>query len=530
MRKSTVYLLIFILALGFAVRILGSGVSFFDDEPDWLVLVNSISFNTESIHLPLSGVGHGPLAIYLTKLSGVLFGETQLGYRLIIILFNVCLIWLMFLFTKQSFGEKAGLFAAFLTAINSFLIYYSREIGCDGYFLLFCLLGIYFFLKAAESKKNFDMLVFGAFMGMAILNKITVLFLVPGFTLYLLVNKERREWFRRPSLYLSMFICFILILPYVYWLSLHQWSHFDLNSGYIKYFNFPLSSLIFLGSILRSGTFPHVNSFGREYMSLGMGLLLLIGTILTINKIRKHHVLQLMQFIFWGIIGISVLFFRGWPVNYNLCIIPAIILTAFFLDSLWCKYKLAKPLILLFFAVHLCLIPQYLNKIDEAYHYHSSLSAFSRKIPQNVNLNVISAALIPLIDQYQPTLVVTPNPEWDTIACYLGAQTGVRTLAPVPLVYDSIGFNTGDWKRILIIDEDRDALSRYTNWAQSNNDYNVQAGQELLQFDINGGKVSLPVATVLLFANGAESFSKKTFEGIKIDNFIINSLKRDGPL
>ena len=142
-------------------------------------------------------------------------------------------------------------------------------------------------------------------------------------TLQAKADAENRDLFKKPTVYLSILISLIITSPYLYWLYNNNWSHFKLNSGYIKFFNIPTSSILFLGSIINAGIYPNINSFGREYMSLGMGILLIFGTIYTITKIKTSKLLKLMQALFWGIICISVLFFEGWPPNYNICIIPS---------------------------------------------------------------------------------------------------------------------------------------------------------------------------------------------------------------
>ena len=144
MRKPTIYYFIGILLLGSFIRFVGGGVPFFDDEADFFVLIHSIDI---SHHIfPLASVGHSPLSLYITKISSFVFGETRLGYRFILLTVNTILIWLVYLLARQKMGEREGIFAAFLIAFNSFIIYYSREIGCDGYFLFFlCACDLFFF-------------------------------------------------------------------------------------------------------------------------------------------------------------------------------------------------------------------------------------------------------------------------------------------------------------------------------------------------------------------------------------------------
>jgi len=523
MQKSLNYLLIIIIFLGFFLRFIGGNIPFFDDEPDFLVQLNSIDF--KNLHLPLAAVGHSPLSLYITKLSSLFFGQTRIGHRFLLILMNTFLIWMIFHLTCQKLGRKEGIFSAFLISVNSFVIYYSREIGCDGYFLFFATLTIYLFYKATETGEDRYMLLWGLTLGLAMLNKSTTIFFLPGFGIYLLINKQRRVWFKKKSFYWSLFISLILISPYLTWLNSNDWSHFRINSHYIQFFNFPISSLIFLGSFLRIGEYPNLNSFGREYMSMLMGVLLFFGVIFTINKSKSNSLIALMQILFWSIIGISVFLFRGWPPHYNVCIVPAVILTASFLNTLWEKQRWLKFLILLFFAFHLLQIPKYLSKINSSYNYHSYLTTHSNVIPQNVNLNIISSALKPLLDKYKPTLVVTPNPQWDTIACYLGAQTRVKTLAPIPLVYDSIEFNPHDWEKVLILDDNLETLTPFISWAKDSSVYNWQTEQEHFLINLDGKKFSFPIVIAFLSIDKSKHPQKQILEQINTGNFILQNIE-----
>jgi len=367
LKRQSLFILIGIVVLGFGLRIVGANVEIFDDEADWLVLINSISINRSFVNLPLAGVGHSPLSIYLTKLSSLLFGTTPFGYRFLNILLDTFTILLVFRLVHYALGEKEGIFAAFLTSINCFIIYYSREIGSDGGVLFFGTLVTYFFFKATQTKRVHYLLLWGFCMGLAILNKITILLLFPGFMIYLLLDKDRRKLFGDRNLYFSLLISIFLISPYLFWLYAHQWSHIGMRTDYIQFLNQPMSFLVFFGSIFKIGIYPHVNSFGREYMSLGMGLLLILGTIFTLKRFKNNNFIQLMQCIFWSIIGISILFYRAWPVHYNVCIIPAIALTASILSSIWKRQQFLKILIITFFSIHLLLLPYYLEKIRKSY-------------------------------------------------------------------------------------------------------------------------------------------------------------------
>lgn len=452
MKNPKILILLLIIIAGGLLRSADIGISYFDDEPDFMVQVNSMDLN--SGHIPLAAVGHSPLSLYITKISGSLFGSNPVGHRTILLIINILLIYLIYQLARPALSQKEGLIAAFLASINCFIIYYSREIGCDGFFLFFETLIIYYFYQASTTRKNKDIILCGLFTGLGLLNKTTTIFLLPAMFIYLIISPRRRQWFKRSSLYLSITLGLLIVSPYLCWLYQNQWSHFVINSRYIEMFNWPpMSAILFFGDLgLHSSFYPHPMSFGREYMSGLMGLILVTGVVSTIHKARNNDFIMLLQLLFWSVIIISLTIFQGWSVHYNICMIPTLLLTAHAIKGVWdLKIKPVRVIIIILLSIPLANLPAGLKKIKTAYNVHSTILE-SNFFPSGASINEISNALIPLMESYRPTLVVTPNREWDTIACYLEANTGIRTLAPIPLVYDSVKFNKNQFNRVLILD------------------------------------------------------------------------------
>ena len=101
------------------------------------------------------GAGRPGGYIYFSLLFVAIFGPTALGVRSLSVLSGLGLIVVMYFVGKKLFGEKAGLFSAFLIAISPWDLSLSRG-GFEAHFALFlAALGLLFFLLAKENPKYY---------------------------------------------------------------------------------------------------------------------------------------------------------------------------------------------------------------------------------------------------------------------------------------------------------------------------------------------------------------------------------------
>ena len=121
MKKSHLILLSIIIFLGAGVRAVNLNVPYFDDEADFMTQINSIDLKERTV--PLAAVGHSPLSLYITKFSSLVFGKTRVGHRAILLILNVLLIFLLYVFARQKSTHPESLFSALLISLNSFVIF-----------------------------------------------------------------------------------------------------------------------------------------------------------------------------------------------------------------------------------------------------------------------------------------------------------------------------------------------------------------------------------------------------------------------
>lgn len=165
---------------------------------------------------------HPPMLGYMIQLFTLnLTLDNEFFIRLPAIIGGLVNTWLVFLITRRISNEKAGFTAAMLytASVYAFII--------SGTFILpdapqntFWLVSLWFFILSFENplpqkKENSYMLLAGLFSGLAIISKFTSIYLWLGVGLFILFHN--RIWLKKPSLYASVIISILCLLPVIYW-------------------------------------------------------------------------------------------------------------------------------------------------------------------------------------------------------------------------------------------------------------------------------------------------------------------------
>lgn len=78
------------------------------------------------------------------------------------------------------------------------------------------------FYSAVKQQKIRSWLLVGLFAGFALMAKYYVLIVFVPMFIYLLVNHENRQSFKKPGLYIAISVCLLIIAPHVIWLLQHN--------------------------------------------------------------------------------------------------------------------------------------------------------------------------------------------------------------------------------------------------------------------------------------------------------------------
>lgn len=151
--------MLFVVTLGTCLRLI------FIDKPDGLWNDEYVSWFIASIPLGKKFIDavfaqcHMPFYYLYLKFFIHYFGNSDLMLRLTSVLPGVLSIFSMYFVGKEFKDEKLGILCASLTAISSFLIYFSQEVRFYGLLFLFASLSLLFTLKLIK-KQNLLNIVF----------------------------------------------------------------------------------------------------------------------------------------------------------------------------------------------------------------------------------------------------------------------------------------------------------------------------------------------------------------------------------
>jgi len=211
--KTKLYLLIIVI-FGFILRLIAAN--------NLMVGADDSHFATHAINFLGSGKletydQSAPLWFSLTDFFYKIFGVNQIGSRFASILFGSLSIILIFLFTREFFGKKAGLIAAFLLAISPFHIKNTLA-EIDVMVMFFVLFGVFLFYKFLKEDKKRFLVLSSVMFGLALMSKIYALLFLPGlfiFGFYInykrygkIINKKIIK-----NLVLFSIIVFIFVIP-----------------------------------------------------------------------------------------------------------------------------------------------------------------------------------------------------------------------------------------------------------------------------------------------------------------------------
>ncbi len=320
MNDNTLYfpkLLWVILALALGIRLLGASVGELRyDESTHLACANTIDLRTGSFNLVYRSVDHPLLSVYVVRLSSYLFGESNLGLRVIHVLFGTMTVAIVFLLGKKIFSEKAGLWAAALLSVDKFHLTWSNFIVPEVLMLFFVSLVLLQFLRATETKSRNNFILLGILLGLSYLAKETSVLLVPILWLYVVIDRDLRSLIWSSNWYIMHAVALLVISPDIIWNYTHVYEGYFYRDAKMISSNFSLSTraiILFIGEFWPLLGFGHYG--GSHWITLDVchwfaGLLYLSAALGMVLSWWSRSV-RLLLLTFFGVL----LFFTIIPTN-----------------------------------------------------------------------------------------------------------------------------------------------------------------------------------------------------------------------
>lgn len=184
-------------------------------------------FETRQWWQSLSFHDHPPFGFAFEWVSVRVFGDSVMGLRLPFVAVGLLSIVGIFLLMRSLFNdERAGLCAAFFMALYPGAVWIFRLALFDGLVIFFIIVSLYFFVRASQGN-NRAWLWWGITLGLGVITKYTIFFIVPLFAI--LVVWKYRNAFKNKWLWYGIGTAVFITTPVVIYniMMFKTRGHFD---------------------------------------------------------------------------------------------------------------------------------------------------------------------------------------------------------------------------------------------------------------------------------------------------------------
>lgn len=206
--RQAIVILAIICAAAFAIRIYRAGDPFggFHSFNEGWYSVIALNYRTHSLLFPITIFGTPdynvvPFYSYLLYAALRLFGDHEITFRSVSIIFSVLTLPFLYLIGKRFYGRRAGLFSAALYAFCPISVVVGRNVQTDPVYLCFLFICLHLYLKGASDKRPGMLAWSGFFFGLSFFTKQFAVLLIPALAAWELVRGRGFRTLNRGHIY-----------------------------------------------------------------------------------------------------------------------------------------------------------------------------------------------------------------------------------------------------------------------------------------------------------------------------------------
>jgi 4-amino-4-deoxy-L-arabinose transferase-like glycosyltransferase len=170
---------------------------------------------------------HPPMIAWFVRFGTALFGDTNLGVRFAgIVAMLVTQLLLADIVRRMTHDFRAVVLAVLMPEAALYYGLLMAKVSPDVALIPFAVAMAWALVRLVESDDGRWWLAAGAFAGLSLLSKFTVVMLIPALAAFILVPDWRRRWLVSPYPWLSVVIALVLFLPVLIWNFEHDWVSF----------------------------------------------------------------------------------------------------------------------------------------------------------------------------------------------------------------------------------------------------------------------------------------------------------------
>jgi 4-amino-4-deoxy-L-arabinose transferase-like glycosyltransferase len=339
-RGTRTWLLLGIVAVALGLRLLGAaraGLTF-DESIVWS-FAGDIGIEDGRPRLIKRTADHPALGAYVVALSAALFGESDLGLRLLNVVLGAATVLVVHRLASELWDARAGLVAAALLAVDQFHASWSRLLVEEASLQLLTAATLLFALRALASGRVRSWLLAGACLGGACLAKETAWLLAPAIAMALLCSRTGRAALRSGKPLLGLAATVAITLPELAWSLSHPAQSYAGRAS--RFLGQPWgltakASSLYLGELYRAAYHKDVLDVDYDKASAfavlwPVGVVYLAAVAWTLHR-RDDLGARFLAVVFAVVFVVVTLVDASRPVDpfwwASLSLVPAVALTA----------------------------------------------------------------------------------------------------------------------------------------------------------------------------------------------------------
>ena len=182
-------------------------------------------------HLDLGYLDHPPMVAWLIWLGTTVFGHGEWGVRVGALGCSLATSFFAFRLTETVGGDRrAAWTAAGLAQCLPYFFLAGWLMTPDAPLTACWAATLYFLARVFLAGDGRALLGAGAWLGLGMLSKYTVVLLVPATGLFLVLVPDARRWFRRGGPYAAAALAAAIFSPVMFWNAQHHWASFAFQS------------------------------------------------------------------------------------------------------------------------------------------------------------------------------------------------------------------------------------------------------------------------------------------------------------
>jgi 4-amino-4-deoxy-L-arabinose transferase-like glycosyltransferase len=251
-------------------------------------------------HLDYGYVDHPALIGWISWLTTTLFGESLLALRLFPALAAGITVLVVCLIAREMGGQRWGLWlAGIATALAPVYVATFGYLSMNAFDVMFWAMAVLIVTHLLATGELRWWMAFGFVAGIALENKISMLFLGFGIVAGLLLTRDWQH-FKNRWLWTGGLLALLLFLPYLLWQVTHDWATLEFMSRAAHFKNLPLSPGEFLSAqvlqmnpivlplTLAALAFYFLMPQGRSFRALGWACLAILA-LMILQRAKAYY-------------------------------------------------------------------------------------------------------------------------------------------------------------------------------------------------------------------------------------------------